>query len=100
MKTDLAQLLAATAARHSHLCPRQALGVRIGLAGAAALGLDLPRRNKRLLAILETDGCFADGIEVATGCTVGHRTLRIEEIINEREVLLDGLPYCRACAQV
>ena len=79
MKANLTQLLEQAAARHSHLCPRQVLGARIGLTGAAALGLGLPRRGKSLLVILETDGCFADGIEVATGCTAGHRTLRIED---------------------
>jgi formylmethanofuran dehydrogenase subunit E len=76
---DLRQILDSTATRHSYLCPRQVLGARIGLAGAAVLGLDVPRRDKRLLVILETDGCFADGIEVATGCAVGPRTLRIED---------------------
>ncbi len=35
----------------------------MGLAGASALGLDVPRSDKGLLVILETDGCFADGIE-------------------------------------
>ena len=181
--SELQAILRASSARHQHLCPRQILGARIGLAGAAALGLLLPRTDKRLLVILETDGCFADGVEVATGCTVGHRTLRVadygktaatfidvkteqavrvlpqldvrerayayapgeprhyfaqlqayqtmpdaelltfqavtltpsaavlvsrpgirvnctqcgEEIINEREVLVDGQPYCRAC---
>jgi len=75
----LKQILDLSSQRHSHLCPRQVLGARIGLAGAAALGLDLPRQDKRLLIILETDGCFADGVEAATGCTVGHRTLRIED---------------------
>ena len=77
--TELQTILEISTARHSHLCPRQILGARIGLAGGAALGLDLPRRDKRLLIILETDGCFADGVEVATGCTVGHRTLRVED---------------------
>lgn len=77
--TELAQLLEVSAARHSHLCPRQVLGVRIGLVGADALSLDVPRTDKRLLVIIETDGCFADGIEAATGCTVGHRTLRVED---------------------
>lgn len=76
---DIQALLALSSARHAHLCPRQVLGVRIGLAGAAALGLDLPRTDKRLLVIVETDGCFADGIEVATGCTMGHRTLRLAD---------------------
>lgn len=75
----LDELLRLSATRHAHLCPRQVLGARIGLAGAAALGLDAPRRDKRLLVILETDGCFADGVEVATGCMAGHRTLRIED---------------------
>jgi len=79
MKTDLHAILEASSSRHTHLCPRQVLGARIGLAGAAALGLDLPRCDKRLLVILETDGCFADGVEIATGCTVGHRTLRVED---------------------
>lgn len=76
---DLQAILETSAARHTHLCPRQVLGARIALAGGAALGLELPRHDKYLLIILETDGCFADGIEVATGCTVGHRTLRIED---------------------
>lgn len=75
----LSEILTASASRHSHLCPRQVLGARIGLTGAAALGLEIPRQAKRLLAIIETDGCFADGVESATGCTVGHRTLRIED---------------------
>jgi len=66
-------------ARHDHLCPRQVLGVRMGLAGADALGIELPNHRKQLLTIVETDGCFADGIEVSTGCTIGHRTLRLED---------------------
>lgn len=76
---DLQELLNRSSARHSHLCPRQVLGVRMALAGAACLGLSLPRTDKSLLVIAETDGCFVDGIEVAAGVSVGHRTLRIED---------------------
>lgn len=76
---DIEKLLELSGARHSHLCPRQVLGVRMALAGAAALGMEIPRRDKRLLIISETDGCFVDGLEVASGATVGHRTLRIED---------------------
>jgi formylmethanofuran dehydrogenase subunit E len=43
---------------------------------AELLNLDLPQSDKRLFAFVETDGCFADGISVATGCWLGHRTLR------------------------
>jgi formylmethanofuran dehydrogenase subunit E len=74
---DLQTLLEESASRHKHLCPRQVLGVRIGLAGAAALDLAAPRNDKRMLVITETDGCYADGLEVATGATIGHRTLRV-----------------------
>lgn len=74
----LAALLARSAALHGErLCPRQVLGVRIGLHAAALLDLAVPRGDKRLLVIVETDGCFADGIAVATGCRLRRRTLRL-----------------------
>lgn len=76
---DIQPLLEESSKHHSHLCPRQILGVRIGLAGMEALGLEANQGNKRLLTILETDGCFADGVIAATNCTVGHRTLRVED---------------------
>jgi formylmethanofuran dehydrogenase subunit E len=74
---NLQVILAAAASHHSHLCPRQVLGARMGLAGAALLGLDTPVPGKRLLIISETDGCFIEGLEAATGCSLGHRTLRV-----------------------
>ena len=76
---DLNALLAETAARHSHLCPRQVLGVRAGLAGLAVLSFPAPVAGKQLIVITETDGCFVDGIEVSTRVAVGHRTLRVED---------------------
>lgn len=91
---DLQSLLDQSSARHSHLCPRQVLGIRVALAGIEALNLTLPRSDKRLLAILETDGCFADGVEVASGCTVGHRTLRIEDYGKIAAVFVDVKQGC------
>jgi len=69
-----------SSARHDHLCPRQVLGVRMGLAGLAAIDVEAPMAQKEAVVFIETDGCFADGIEVATGATVGHRTLRVMDI--------------------
>jgi formylmethanofuran dehydrogenase subunit E len=77
MSSDLSELLKQSSARHDHLCPRQVLGVRMGLAGLAAIGVDAPLAHKQALVFIEADGCFADGIEVATGASVGHRTLRV-----------------------
>jgi formylmethanofuran dehydrogenase subunit E len=76
---NLEQLLQASANLHHHLCPRQVLGVRMGMLAGRLLGLDLPQEDKRLMAIVETDGCAADGMAVATGCWVGRRTLRVED---------------------
>lgn len=76
---DLNKLLQISARDHSHLCPRQILGVRLGLAGMNTLGFNEPPPEKRLIVITETDGCFVDGLSAATKCTVGHRTLRVED---------------------
>lgn len=73
------EYLAESESRHRSLCPRQVLGVRIGMAGADALGMDVPRDDKKMLVIVETDGCFVSGVEVVTGCAVSHRTLRVED---------------------
>ena len=80
MIVDLANLLQRSASDHSHLCPRQVLGVRMGLAGLKVLGVEAPINAKTMLIIIETGGCFADGIRVATGATVGHRTMRVEDL--------------------
>lgn len=89
-------LLAKTAARHHHLCPRQVLGVRLGLAGLVALGLlenetavSFQNHHKQLLTIVETDGCGADGIAVATNCAVGRRTLRVADYGKVAATLID-----------
>lgn len=105
---NLDELVAASAALHDHLCPRQVLGVRIGLLAARLLAIDLPRDDKRLLTIVETDGCAVDGISVATGCRVGRRTLRVEDYgkvaatfvdtRTERSVRVAPRPFARETA--
>jgi formylmethanofuran dehydrogenase subunit E len=78
--TSVSEFLQLSAARHSHLCPRQVLGVRTAIAGLAALGIQAPVSKPTGLVIVETDGCFVDGIEVVTGATIGHRTLRVVDM--------------------
>ncbi|MCS6849330.1 MAG: FmdE family protein [Anaerolineae bacterium] len=62
---------------HDHICPRQILGLRMGELAGRLLNISLPQKDKRLFVFVETDGCFADGVMVATGCSLGHRTLRL-----------------------
>src|SRR5512147_1651333 len=75
----LDDLLKDSATHHHRICPRQVLGVRIGLLADRLFEMTLPQLEKRLLAIAETDGCFVDGLSAASGCYVGRRTLRIED---------------------
>ncbi|MBI5966183.1 MAG: TraR/DksA C4-type zinc finger protein [Chloroflexi bacterium] len=86
---NIQPLLEKSARDHSHLCPRQILGVRLGLAGIRSLGFDVPPEKKQLLLITETDGCFADGLSAATNCTIGHRTLRVEDYGKVAAVFVD-----------
>jgi formylmethanofuran dehydrogenase subunit E len=90
------QLAQESAKRHDHLCPRQVLGVRLGLAGLKALSLPqngtsqrFENTDKRLLTFVETDGCGSDGIAIATGCSIGHRTLRVIDYGKVAATLVD-----------
>ncbi|MEY4529508.1 MAG: hypothetical protein RLZZ156_229 [Deinococcota bacterium] len=49
----------------------------MGILAGQTLNLELPRTDKRLVVLVETDGCFADGVSVATGCWLGRRTMRL-----------------------
>lgn len=73
----MAQLLEQSATRHTTLCPRQVLGVRMGILASQVLGLNIPDASKCLITLVETDGCAADGVSAVTGCTVGNRRMRI-----------------------
>ena len=86
---SLAQLLEQSASRHTKLCPRQVLGVRMGLLAGQVLGLNVPNAGKRLISLIETDGCAADGVSAATGCTVGNRRLRIIDFGKVAAVFVD-----------
>lgn len=76
-RPELAALLQQSAALHGHLCPRQVLGTRSALLAGAWLRLEFPRADKRVMVFVETDGCYADGVSVASGCWLGRRTMRL-----------------------
>lgn len=90
-KISLTELLSQSARLHAHLCPRQILGVRMGLAAGDALALTLPQADKRLFTFMETDGCTADGVSVATGCWVGRRTMRVVDFGKIAATFVDTL---------
>jgi len=64
---------------HGHVCPYVALGIRASIIAMEELGvgrLDYEGSvDERILAIVESNSCFADGVQVTTGCTLGNNSL-------------------------
>lgn len=71
---DLHRLLTISGMLHGHFCPYSALGVK---AAARAMN-ELRVRSKgmeEVIAIVETNNCFSDGIQITTGCSFGNNAL-------------------------
>ena len=67
-------------ALHGHKCPAMPLGLRAGEAAMQVLGVQ-HAPDGQLTALVEIDRnhcstCFADGVQVVTGCTFGKGNIR------------------------
>ena len=72
---DLKGLLRKAGELHGHFCPYLALGVRAGNTALKALGIEQNLGMEEVVAIVETNNCFSDGIQVVTGCTFANNAL-------------------------
>jgi formylmethanofuran dehydrogenase subunit E len=61
---------------HGHVCFGIAMGTKMALAAMKYLGLDPQVKNKNLIVYAEIDRCMTDAVQVITGCTLGHRSLK------------------------
>ena len=76
---DFESLLKSSAAVHGHLCPGQAVGVRMAMLGCRMIGLNEPTRHdqiKKLIVYVEMDRCTADAVAHVTGVKLGRRSLK------------------------
>jgi formylmethanofuran dehydrogenase subunit E len=71
---DLKGLLEKSGELHGHLCSYSAYGVKAGYIAMRELGLE-NRGMEEIVAIVETNNCFSDGIQLVTGCTFGNNGL-------------------------
>ena len=71
---DLKGLREKTGEFHGHFCAYSACGVKAGYIAMRELGIK-NTGMKDFVAIVETNNCFSDGIQVVTGCTFGNRAL-------------------------
>ena len=72
---DLEGLLRKAGELHGHFCPYVALGVRAGYTALKALGIERNLGMEEVVAIVESNNCFSDGIQMTTGCTFANNAL-------------------------
>jgi formylmethanofuran dehydrogenase subunit E len=73
-KGDLEALLRKAAELHGHFCSYLTYGVKAGYIAIRELGVKNTGMEEAI-AIVETNNCFSDGIQMITGCTVGNNAL-------------------------
>ena len=55
---------------HGHLCPGLSFGYQAAMAGMDRLSADRSE-DEEIVAVVETDACCSDAVQVITGCTFG-----------------------------
>ena len=71
---DLPGLLARAGELHGHFCPFLAIGVKAAVQAVNELGISSTGMEE-VIAIIETNNCFSDGIQFVTGCSFGNNAL-------------------------
>lgn len=72
---DLPGLLTKTGEIHGHHCVGSTMGVIAAHRAMKELGVKNNTGMEHVLAIVEANNCFSDGIQVVTGCTFGNNAL-------------------------
>lgn len=76
---DLEGLLRQAEALHGHLCPMVAVGVKAGQYAMKFLDTGSTGMEE-VVAVVECNNCFTDGIQVVTGCTFGNNALIFRDL--------------------
>jgi len=79
-KGDLEKLLDKTAEIHGHYCSHAALGVRATYVAFRELGIIENTGMEEILAVVECNNCFVDGIQAISGCTLGNNALIYKDL--------------------
>jgi formylmethanofuran dehydrogenase subunit E len=71
---NLTRLLELSGLLHGHFCPGSATGIKAGARAVHELGVKSTGMEE-IIAIVETNSCFADGVQMVTGCSFGNNGL-------------------------
>ncbi len=76
---DLKAVLVHSASLHGHYCAGLAFGVKAGFAALRRLGFENTGMEE-LIAVVECNNCFADGVQMSTGCSFGNNALIYKDL--------------------
>lgn len=72
---DLSRLLKINGTLHGHFCLGSALGVKAATKVMRELGIKSSTGMEEIVAIVEINSCFSDGVQIVTGCSFGNNAL-------------------------
>jgi len=79
-ENDLSGLLYLTGLIHGHHCIGSAMGVIASHHAMKALDIRENTGMEHIIAIVETNNCFSDGVQIVTGCSFGNNSLVYRDI--------------------
>lgn len=71
---NLHRLLEISGLLHGHFCPGSATGVKAAFRAVKELGVKSTGMEE-VVAIVETNACFSDSVQMVTGCSFGNNSL-------------------------
>ena len=71
---NLCRLLEISGLLHGHFCPGSAMGIKAAARALRELGVRSTGMEE-VVAIVETNNCFSDGVQMVTGCSFGNNAL-------------------------
>jgi len=80
LKKDTAQVLEMAGMLHGHYCVGLALGVKAVEVGFTRLGISDNTGMEEIMAVVECNNCFVDGIQFASGCSLGNNALVYKDL--------------------
>ncbi|MCE4610815.1 MAG: FmdE family protein [Desulfurococcales archaeon] len=92
---DMRKLMIKAAELHGHFCIGLAMGVKASMLALKELGVELPERDvtehvrHELIAVVDNNLCFADGVQMIIGATLGNNSLVFRDMGKISLTLID-----------
>jgi formylmethanofuran dehydrogenase subunit E len=96
---DLEKLLRLSGLLHGHYCPGLAMGVKAAAKAVKELKVKSTGMEE-VVATVEINNCFADGVQMVTGCSFGNAKCSLcgEDIMEPRISMMGGKVVCPPCS--